>query len=67
MTFILPHNPADSRRQRAQVLFLEVTADEEFMRESLRIVEDAQVRIRAGRVAMRNAELLGSAANVVGK
>ncbi|KFG92622.1 hypothetical protein GQ56_0136320 [Burkholderia paludis] len=45
MTFILPHNPRQDRRKRADALFIEVTADDGFIRESLRIVAEARARI----------------------
>jgi hypothetical protein len=49
MTFILPHNPRQDRRQRADALLLEVTADDAFVRESLRIVAEARQRIEDSR------------------
>ncbi|MDR0241393.1 MAG: hypothetical protein LBJ65_07315 [Burkholderia sp.] len=49
MTFILPHNPRQDRRQRADALLLEATADDEFVRESLRIVAEARQRIEDSR------------------
>ncbi|MGS0895957.1 hypothetical protein ACVBGC_26000 [Burkholderia stagnalis] len=50
MTFILPHNPRQDRRQRADALFLETTADDGFVRESLRIVAEARARVRDSRL-----------------
>ncbi len=49
MTFILPHNPRQDRRQRADALLLEATADDGFVRESLRIVAEARQRIEDSR------------------
>ncbi|WP_206141356.1 hypothetical protein [Burkholderia sp. Tr-20355] len=50
MTFILPHNPRQDRRQRADALLLEAAADDAFVRESLRIVAEARQRIEDSRV-----------------
>ncbi|VWC44489.1 hypothetical protein BLA13014_07158 [Burkholderia aenigmatica] len=49
MTFILPHNPRQDRRQRADTLLLEATTDDGFVRESLRIVAEARQRIEDSR------------------
>lgn len=58
MTFILPHNPRQDRRLRAEAQLLEATADDRFVYDSLRIVTEASERIRVSRLPMTDSRLV---------